>query len=282
MWTSEWSSSNSLQSHERVIQKKNTKHATLKKNKWPNACKASALGPSLVSKSCQTFLPSFPGRISCVGRADPVLWLFGAGAGFPALAFPQSREVENPPERCRRALGHVLDRIVWKRKPRAHEQQRCLRVSASASALWSAGFRWHAWVQQTQHCALWCVLFRPPLVATLFSPPPFFPPSPSAGPGKEGGGAKLKADPQREFRGWFSVFSGRTALPFLPPSSLRPGRRSSPGWRCGSAGEASPASLGVREKHGFRSIRNLKCFTRDSKMTFMSPLDIEKDEWSFA
>lgn len=47
-----------------------------------------------------------------------------------------------------------------------------LLISTNSLGLDSTSFRWHACVQQTQHCALWlwCVLFRPPLVASLFPP----------------------------------------------------------------------------------------------------------------
>lgn len=97
------------------------------------------------------------------------LWLFGAEAGFPPLAFPESTGGgENPPEQHRKPFGSPR----WNDQNPLHEL-RCLLISSSSVALDSASFRWHACVQQTQHCALWlwCVLFRPSRVATL-SPPP--------------------------------------------------------------------------------------------------------------
>lgn len=65
--------------------------------------------PPLVSKK----LFFFPGRISCVWRGDPVrsLWLFGAEAGFPPLAFPPEQSRKSP-EQWRKPLAYVLGGIV--------------------------------------------------------------------------------------------------------------------------------------------------------------------------
>lgn len=116
----------------------------------------------------------FPGRISCVWRGDPVrsLWLFGAEAGFPPLAFPPSEQRSKKIPRAIKGTPWISLRWDCPNKKTPHKRHYLL-ISANSSGLGSASFRWHACVQQTQHCALWlwCVLFRPPLVASLSFPP---------------------------------------------------------------------------------------------------------------
>lgn len=134
------------------------------------------MGSLSFPKAPKLFFFSSPGRISCVWRADPVrsLWLFGAEAGFPPLAFPQSKEGENPHSNTGNP-SDLLGGIFFSSSfsfPKSSHQSNGVSLSPSNSLNRggsSTSFRWHACVQQTQHCALWlrCVLFRPSLVATL-------------------------------------------------------------------------------------------------------------------